>query len=493
MRALGIDFGEKRIGLAISDAEGRFALPLTTIERQTDRRAAYRIADLAREEAVELLVLGEPLDLHGVAGVAAERVRRFGDRLSRASGLPIRWVDEALTTVEAAERLHRADLDRRERPERRDAVAAQILLQEALDRESGEAGGERAVRRLFRFLLVLTLLAVVAGAGAGAWAWKFLHEPYQDYQDRITIDIEPGTGATRILERLESEGVLPDARLARAFLIYRLRDPSLKAGEYLFDRPMNTPQVLERLTRGEVVTYPVTLIEGLDIEEVADALAEKGFGDRDVLRAEMNRTELISDWDPEATNLEGYLYPDTYSFARGTTEEEIVATLVRTFRKRFSAEVEPLLSGDRGLTVREVVTLASIVEKETGVGERPRIAGVYSNRLRINMGLYADPTVIYALKLLGRWDGNIRREDLRVDSPYNTYVYSGLPPGPICSPPVASLVAAANPEEHSYFYFVSRNDGSHVFAETHAEHSRNVDRWQKQYWRQRWARERQGK
>ncbi|MCP3959648.1 MAG: Holliday junction resolvase RuvX [bacterium] len=134
MRALGIDFGEKRIGLAVSDAEGRFALPLETIERQTDRRAIYRIADLARAQSVEMLVLGEPLGLDGEAGDAARRVRRFGDRLARVTGLPVRWIDEALTTIEAAERLRRAGLDRGERDDRRDAVAAQILLQEALDR-----------------------------------------------------------------------------------------------------------------------------------------------------------------------------------------------------------------------------------------------------------------------------------------------------------------------------------------------------------------------
>lgn len=135
MRVLGIDFGEQRIGLALSDAEGRWALPYATIERQTDRRAAYRIADLARREGVELLVLGEPLGLDGRAGDAASRVRRFGERLTRATGLPIRWVDEALTTVEATERLRAAGLDHRKDRERRDAVAAQILLQEALDLE----------------------------------------------------------------------------------------------------------------------------------------------------------------------------------------------------------------------------------------------------------------------------------------------------------------------------------------------------------------------
>ncbi len=350
------------------------------------------------------------------------------------------------------------------------------------------------MKRLVRLLALLALLAIAAGVAAGAWAWRFLHQPYQAYDGERTVTIEPGTGATAILERLESRGVLPDAKIARAFLVYWLGDPSLKAGEYRFDRPMNTPQVLDRLIRGQVVTYQVTLIEGLTLDEIADALARKGFGNVDVLRAEMNRVDLISDLDPGAEDLEGYLYPDTYSFARGTTEAEVVATMVGTFRKRFAAEVEPHLRSDRGATVREIVTLASIVEKEVrDESERGLVAGVYAHRLRIGMGLYADPTVIYALKRLGRWDGNLRRDDLRLDSPYNTYVYPGLPPGPICAPRVASMIAAADPEDTSHLYFVSRNDGTHVFAETLREHNRNVNRWQKQYWRRRWADERQSK
>ncbi len=342
---------------------------------------------------------------------------------------------------------------------------------------------------------LLALIALAVPVTAGVWAWRYLHQPYSDYpDDELLITIEPGIGAGTILARLESGGVLADARLARAFLVYRLGDPSLKAGEYRFTEPLNTPQVLDKLIRGRVETYPVTLIEGLTLDEIADTLAAKGFGDAETFRLEIRRSDLIADLDPKAENLEGYLYPDTYNFARGTAESEIVATLVRTFRRRFTAEVVPLLGGAAERTVRELVTLASIVEKEAQVDdERDRIAGVYANRLRIGMALYADPTVIYAIKLQGRWDGNLRRKDLKLDSPYNTYVYPGLPPGPICSPGVASMVAAAAPAEGPHFYFVSRNDGTHVFAKTLAEHNRNVTRWQKQYWRRRWAEERQSR
>ena len=168
--------------------------------------------------------------------------------------------------------------------------------------------------------------------------------------------------------------------------------------------------------------------------------------------------------------------------------------MVETFRRRFEEEVRPFIEPAEERSVRQIVTLASIVEKEAGVDrERPIIAGVFANRMEHAMPLQADPTVIFALKRLGRWDGNLRRADLKMDSPYNTYVYAGLPPGPIASPGLASLQAAASPADVPYFYFVSRNDGSHVFANTLSEHNRNVTKWQKEYWRKKWAEERRQK
>ncbi|HEX9731586.1 MAG TPA: endolytic transglycosylase MltG [Thermoanaerobaculia bacterium] len=347
-----------------------------------------------------------------------------------------------------------------------------------------------------RLLWLAAALALLAAAAAG-WAWRRLHQPFRGYlESEIVVDVRSGQGAQAILARLAAAGVLADARLARLYLVYALGDPALIAGEYRFDRPLSTPQVLDKVIRGEVVVYPVTLIEGLTLEETAEALARQGFGDAERLRREMQRGDRVADLDPDAEDLEGYLFPDTYHFARGITEAEVVATLVRTFRQRWREAVEPLRTAGpsprSGATrpVRELVTLASIVEKEARLDEeRALIAGVYAHRLRRGIALYADPTVIYALKRLGVWDGNLRRADLRLDSPYNTYVRPGLPPGPICSPSLASLVAAADPADTDYLYFVSRNDGSHVFAESLREHNRNVELWQRRYWRRRWAQE----
>ena len=336
----------------------------------------------------------------------------------------------------------------------------------------------------------LLLLAATLAAGGLGYAW-WLSRPYKGYGGpEKLVDVAPGTGAARILGDLQRAGVLASAPAARAYLVYVLKNPPLQAGEYRFAGPMTFPDVLHKLIRGDVISRTVTIVEGFTLEDIAEQLARGGTGRRDELLRQMRSPALIADLDPAATDLEGYLFPETYRFHIGVSEAEIVATLVKTFRSRFERHVRPLMAGSPA-TVREVVTLASIVEKEARAStERPLIAGVYHNRLRLRMGLDADPTVIFALRRLGRWDGTIHHDDLRVDSPYNTYRFAGLPPGPICSPGLACLEAAARPAEVSYLYFVSRNDGTHVFASTLAEHNRNVDLWQRRYWRDRRAQER---
>jgi UPF0755 protein len=187
--------------------------------------------------------------------------------------------------------------------------------------------------------------------------------------------------------------------------------------------------------------------------------------------------------DPAAKDLEGYLFPDTYPLPRKTTAEMLVHQMVSRFERVLTPEIREA-AAVRGYSVRQLVTLASIVEKETGQAEeRPRVAAVYENRLRVSMGLQCDPTVIYALERAGRYTGNLRRDDLLFDSPYNTYRYPGLPPGPIASPGRASIDAVIHPADVKFLYFVSRNDGTHVFAQTLGEHNRNVDKYQVQYFR----------
>lgn len=345
-------------------------------------------------------------------------------------------------------------------------------------------------KRILLGLLVLLALALIPVAMLG-WSWFKIQRPYQGYEGKEKIvEVEPGMGAGQILERLQQEGVLADAKLARSYLIYFMDDPAMRAGEYRFRGPLTTPQVLKMLVEGRVLTHSITVIEGLTLEEIATQLDRLGYGRREAFLDLMRSPQLVADLDPEAQDLEGYLFPETYSFARSVDERTIVQTLVKTFRERFEKEVRPRLNRNPNQTVRQLVTLASIVEKEAQVAtERPLIAAVYQNRLDRGIGLMADPTVVYAMKRAGRWNGNIRREDLRMDSPYNTYRYAGLPPGPICNPGLASLVAASEPAHAPYLYFVSRNDGTHVFSETLTEHNRNVEQWQRKYWRERRAQE----
>lgn len=358
---------------------------------------------------------------------------------------------------------------------------------------------KKAKRSGFRkFLLGLGILVLIAAVPLAMAGWQGLRlmRPYQGFEgESKRVIIAPGSSAGQILALLAEEGVIEDARLARFYLVYFLRDPALKAGEYEFTGAESLRQVLGKISRGEVARHPITLVEGLTLEETAEQLAKEGFGERETFLSLMRSPELIADLDPEAQDLEGYLFPETYNFTLGMSEREIVSTLVKTFRARFDKQVAPRLAARPGAPgVRHVVVLASIIEKEAQTeGDRPLIAAVYENRLDQKIALMADPTVIFALKHRGVWNGNIRKSDLALDSPYNTYKYPGLPPGPIASPGVASLRAAASPAPVPYLYFVSKNDGTHAFATTYPEHQANVERWQRQYFRDQRAEERKAR
>jgi UPF0755 protein len=333
------------------------------------------------------------------------------------------------------------------------------------------------VKRIAAWLLIVIIVALAAGAG---WLWLGSREAYKGYQDaELFVDIPQGSGPASIGRRLVQSGVVRDELLFR-FEIWRSGSGRrLQAGEYRFDRPLTVADVVAKLARGDVYLRPITFPEGLTIRQMSVLFESKGFGTVAEFAAAARDTQLLTSIDPDARNLEGYLFPDTYALPRAVSAGQLASKMVGEFQKALTPEIRQQASA-RGLSVRELVTLASLVEKETGTGdERPIVAAVYLNRLRIGMRLQCDPTVLYALELAGNFSGNIRRDDLMIDSPYNTYRYSGLPPGPIASPGRASLQAVAAPASVPYLYFVSRNDGSHVFAETLAEHNRNVNEFQK--------------
>jgi UPF0755 protein len=336
-------------------------------------------------------------------------------------------------------------------------------------------------------LLLLTLAAlVVAGIGFAAWTYLTLERPYKGYPEAEQfVDIPQGSGSAAMARRLADAGIVPNPTAFRLAVWLRGAGQRLQAGEYRFDTPITPAQVVDKIARGDVYLQPITFREGLTIRQMSQIYESKGFGPASEFVAATRDATLINPLDPEARDLEGYLFPDTYALSRRTTAPQLVKRMVAGFEKALTPDIRARAAA-RGMSVRELVTLASLVEKETAkADERPIVAAVYANRHRIGMGMQADPTVIYALERAGQYSGNLTRENLRFDSPYNTYRYAGLPPGPIAAPGRASLEAASNPADVPFLYFVSRNDGSHVFATTLDEHNRNVHEWQIRYFREK--------
>lgn len=338
-------------------------------------------------------------------------------------------------------------------------------------------------------LRLIVALLVVSLIGGGTWGWLIyqrIHEPYRGFEaTEQFVDIPPGSGASAIGTRLAAAGVIRDRLTFRAALWLSGRSRDLKAGEYRFDKPATTLEVIDRLARGDVYRRLVTFPEGLTIAEMARVFEQRGFGTAADFERAASNTSLVADLDPSAPDLEGYLFPETYAFPRGTSAEDVVAQMVAHFKRAYDADLRAK-AASAGLSTRQVMTIASLVEKETGrADERPIVAAVYRNRLAAGMPMQADPTVIYGLNKAGRYTGNLTRDDLQFESPYNTYRNAGLPPGPIAAPGRTSLAATLDPAPVKYLYFVSRNDGSHVFAETLAEHNRNVQEWQVEYFRRK--------
>jgi peptidoglycan lytic transglycosylase G len=341
--------------------------------------------------------------------------------------------------------------------------------------------------RLVKWLVVLLALAAALVAVIGYRGYKSADVPYKGYSDpEVFFTVEKGASGARIAEGLEREGIVSDRRLFLAALRLNRDKGTIKAGEYRFAEPLSTIQVLDRLVSGDVFTFPVTVPEGLTLMETADHLARLGLADAGTFRESFEAAvSSVAELDPGAANLEGYLYPTTYRFTRNVQPGEVTRTMVAQFKLVFS-EVKRARAREIGLTPHQVVTLASVIEKETGVpAERPLIGSVFLNRLDRGMPLQSDPTIIYALKLQGRYDGNLRKTDLDMDTPYNTYRFPGLPPGPIASPGEAAIDAVLFPADSKYLYFVSKNDGSHHFSATYAEHIDAVQKYQVEYFRRR--------
>ena len=325
--------------------------------------------------------------------------------------------------------------------------------------------------KIVRTLITLFLLAVLA---VGGWVAYEVYVPVRPAGQQFVL-LHSGYSTRRIASELKKAGII------RSELAFRLwhathRKRALKAGEYLFEREATLPQIYDRIARGDIYFHVVTIPEGYTMFDVAKAIEDAGLGSAaDFLHITVTQTQLISDLEPQAKSLEGYLFPNTYQFTRTQSLEEVTGAMVHQFRQ--VAHEIGLISAGAGaaVDVGKVVTMASIVEKETAAPEeRPRVASVYYNRLAQKMALDADPSVIYAEQLAGTYQGSLHHADMAVNSPYNTYRFPGLPPGPIANPGRSALAAALHPDTTKFLYFVSDGNGHHRFATTLAEHDRNV-------------------
>jgi len=327
------------------------------------------------------------------------------------------------------------------------------------------------VLKLLKAGLAVGAFLIIATTG---WIVRALSAPaFEGLPSRspgVFFEIERGWSARIVVDRLA------EARLVRAALPLRLAcrvfypGQSFKAGEYLLAPPLAAKAVLLRIFGGRIHLEPVTVPEGLTADEIAALLRPGDASGAEAFRRAALDPAPISDLDPRARDLEGYLFPETYSLPRRAPEADIAAAMVARFREVFD-EPRRRRAAELGLSVRDVVILASLIEEETALAEeRPLVSAVFHNRLKIGMKLDCDPTVVYALKRQGLYRGRLWLKDLQFPSPYNTYLHAGLPPGPISNPGLASIDAALHPAAEGYLYFVARGDGSHRFSRTLGEH-----------------------
>ena len=300
--------------------------------------------------------------------------------------------------------------------------------------------------------------------------------PASDDSHATIFEVQPGMTLKQVAVELSSLGLILSPSAFQAIAYIQDKETQVMVGEYSLSPAMLPTEIILRITSGKTVPHPVTIPEGFRITEIAALLHKHGLADPDVFIRHTQDKDLIRSLDVPTDSLEGYLFPETYHFSKFTPEIKIIRKMIDTFKEQTSKTQLLQIAKESSLSWHQIITLASLIEKETGLNsERKMISSVFHNRLRKNMRLQTDPTVIYAIE---KFDGNIRKRDLKIDSPYNTYRYKGLPPGPIASPGIKSIIAAISPVESDRLYFVSRKNGSHYFSSTLTEHNQAVQKYQ---------------
>lgn len=319
-------------------------------------------------------------------------------------------------------------------------------------------------------LVFLVLLILMTGLAVLDFYMK-VAAPFKEYRESIFVEVPKGASVTAVARLLQEKKIIPSALYFRIYYRFYFKDARFRSGEYQFDKPMTMREIMEMMVQGRVMLHRVTIREGLMIKEVAEEVArQRGIPYEEFLEAAKN-TLLISDWDQKADDLEGYLFPDTYHVRRDINAEELVKLMVERFKENFTHTMR-WRTDQLNWTVRQVLAMASLIEKETSSREeRFLIASVFHNRLKTGMTLGCDPSIIYALKRDGAYNGKLGWKELKYDSPYNTRLYKDLPPGPICNPGAASIEAALYPDNTEYLYFVAKNPQSHYFSKNLDEHN----------------------
>ena len=328
-----------------------------------------------------------------------------------------------------------------------------------------------------RILAVLFLVFLVPVGGGYVYLQQQLRVPHAAASAGKAFEIPSGLRARQVLKLLHEQDIIADENLALVYLALSGNRKALKAGEYLFEKPMTIPEVIERLSSGAVYLHRFRVPEGLTVAEIGGLWETQGFGKaEEFASAAAGSGSLVKDLaGDENASLEGYLFPETYSFPLRTTARKAIEAMVARFRVVLGQIKKQAPANNGPLSDREILILASLVEEEARLDdERPLVASVFMNRIKQKGLLQCDPTVVYALERANRYRGRLLRADLKFDSPYNTYLYAGLPPGPISNPGRRSLEAAAKPASSPYYYFVRTTDGRHTFSETIAAHNRAV-------------------
>jgi len=330
---------------------------------------------------------------------------------------------------------------------------------------------------LLRILKILIVLLVLAALTIAAYGYTYINSAPGSLMEDVVVEIKRGSSFYAAANRLREKEVINSVRLFRIYAELDGFQSKIKAGEYLVRPAMTAKEIAAALVKGDVVQYKITIPEGYNLYQIADLLEEKKIAGKETFIEKVFDKQLMSGMGVEGVSFEGYLYPETYFFTKNMKAKDIIARMRAGSRDKFTRKLKDR-SKEIGLTPHQVVILASIIEKETGnPDERPIISAVFHNRLKKKMRLQTDPTVIYGM--IETYDGNIRKKDLLKKTPYNTYRINGLPLGPIANPGIDSIMAALYPADVGYIYFVSMNNGSHIFSRTLKEHNKGVWKYQK--------------